>query len=202
MTPCFACANGVYEECTNLQPIPGDPDHFMPCYNLQMTQSPQLAVSNGEKRAPGRPMLDNSKVTDITSTGRKRAAMLYPITEGMTCEWAGLLYAGGGVQTIIGCAGNVLSEERGKYARHHGPDKNVLENRPGNVHLICPTCHVHWHALNDKYYGERPADNTPFLPDDYEVLEHDPFTKASDEERAADAAWWALNPAKRSLESD
>jgi hypothetical protein len=102
-TACFACANGIYEECTNLQPIEGDPEHYRPCFNQQMLAPELDVVPNGQKRSVGRPMLDNSKVTDITSTGRKRAAMLYPVTEGMTCQWAGLMYAGGGVQTIIGC---------------------------------------------------------------------------------------------------
>jgi hypothetical protein len=95
---------------------------------------------------------------------------------------------------------NTLSEERGKYARHHGPNKNVLENGPGNVHLICPTCHNRWHTMNDKYYGERPTDNQPFLPEDYEVLPHDPDTKATIQDIEANEAWWSLNPEKRAAD--
>lgn len=193
LSACFPCSVGVYEECANLQPIEGDPDHFMPCYNQALAASPDEKV----KGEVGRPMLDNSKVTDITSTGRKRAAMLYPIREGMVCEWAGLKYAGGGVLTLVGCAGNILHEERGKYARHHSPDKNTLENRPGNVHLICPTCHNRWHSLNDPYYGDRPQDGQPFLPEGYEVLEHDPITKATLEEIEDSEAWWSTQPSLR-----
>jgi len=38
----------------------------------------------------GRPMSEPSEITDIISTGRKRAAMMYPIFKDMVCEWAHL----------------------------------------------------------------------------------------------------------------
>jgi len=37
-------------------------------------------------------------------------------------------------------------------ARHHGPDKNTLNNEKGNVHRICHSCHNRWHTLNDEDY--------------------------------------------------
>ena len=125
-------------------------------------------------------------ITDVTSTGRKRAAVLYPIAEGMLCEWAQLGRAGGGVIPIIGCMGNKATDI------HHGPDKNTLNNKPENVHRICATCHNRFHEANDKFYGTRPPGTEPFIPlDGYEWGPHDPNTKATIEElKRASAGEW------------
>ena len=153
----------------------------------------------------GRPMSEAHEITDVLSTGRKRAAMLYPIFEGMLCEWAGLKNAGGGVVPIIGCNGNKLSPKKGGDGElvqgdvHHGPDKNTLANQPGNAHRICAYCHHRWHAANDKFYGPRPkradgkVDGTmPFIPlPDYECLEHDADTLATEEEIEENEKYWA-----------
>jgi len=71
-----------------------------------------------EKRDVGRPMAEPSDITDITSTGRKRAAMMYPIFKDMKCEWSGLRFAGGGVEPIIGCSGNII-QPAWYYLPHH-----------------------------------------------------------------------------------
>lgn len=97
-------------------------------------------------------------ITDVQSTGRKRAAQMYPISEGMVCEWSYLRSAGGGVMPIIGCLDGKATNI------HHGPDKNTLNNNMGNVHRICAFCHNYWHGRNDKYYGDRPAGTEPFIP--------------------------------------
>lgn len=147
-----------------------------------------------DKQAVGRPMAEPSEITDITSTGRKRAAMMYPIFKNMTCEWAGLKFAGGGVEPIIGCAGNIIQPTKGpdKGDRHHGPDKNVINNAPNNVHRICSKCHNRWHAKNNKYYGTRPAPDEPYLPlEEYAWQAHDPETKATPEEIEENEKWWA-----------
>lgn len=89
---------------------------------------------------------DDSSLRDQQSTGRKRAARWYPIDDTKLCEWAGQTNCGGGQHPITGCVGNLQS------ARHHGPDKNTLNNEAGNVHRICPTCHNRWHTLNDEGY--------------------------------------------------
>ena len=116
-------------------------------------------------------------VTDVESTGRKRCAILFPLTEGMICEWAELKSAGGGVVPIIGCIGNKATN------RHHGPDKNTLNNKSENVHRICTFCHNYWHARNDEYYGARPAGSEPFIPlGDNEWSGHNSELKASAEE--------------------
>ena len=101
---------------------------------------------------------DAADITDVQSTGRKRAAQMYPISEGMICEWSYLKFAGGGVLPISGCLDNKATNI------HHGPDKNTLNNTSVNVHRICSFCHNYWHGQNDKYYGVRPAGTEPFIP--------------------------------------
>lgn len=97
-------------------------------------------------------------ITDVQSTGRKRCALMYPFEEGMICEWSNLRLAGGGVLPIVGCLDNKATN------RHHGPDKNTLNNNSDNVHRICAFCHNYWHGQNDPYYGARPAGTEPFIP--------------------------------------
>ena len=157
---------------------------------------PNVTVIEAETRGVGRPMAEPGDITDITSTGRKRAAMLYPIFENMKCEWAGLKFAGGGVEPIIGCDNHIIQPTKGpdKGDRHHGPDKNVINNSPGNVHRICSSCHNRWHAKNNKYYGDRPAPDQPFLPkEDYDWKPHDPETQATPEEIADNERYWNKN---------
>jgi hypothetical protein len=126
-----------------------------------------------------------SEMKDVLSTGRKRAAKAAPIHDGMVCEWAGLLNAGGGVVPIIGCIGNPASD------RHHGPDKNVLNNVVKvNLHRICDNDHARWHQLNDPYYGERPADGEPFVPINGAGRMHDAFAKADTGDQLANELWW------------
>lgn len=121
------------------------------------------------------PRLKEEGFRDQTSTGRKRAAVLYPIPpEGMLCEWSGLSAAGGGPVPIVGCRGNwivpVKKKEElpaGQYpgAIHHGPDKSTINNEPWNVSRICAVCHNRWHALNNPLYPkDRPEDGAPYIP--------------------------------------
>lgn len=192
---CWSCAVSLHEECFDMTELDEG-------YKCCCTNAPK---QDEETRSVGRPVSSPEDITDVLSAGRKRAAMLYPIYEGMTCEWAGLKNAGGGVEPIIGCAGNKLSPKKGGDGDlvqgdvHHGPDKNTLENSPGNAHRICAFCHHRWHAANDKYYGKRPTkedgkiDGTkPFLPlDEYELLQHDPDTRATDEEIKENEIYWS-----------
>ena len=104
---------------------------------------------------------------------------MYPIEPGMVCEWATLKRAGGGIVPIVGCIGRAASD------RHHGPDKNTMNNAPGNVHRICDHCHNTWHALNDPGYGDRPDHTLPFIPKGEKGIDwfdHDGDTKASQAE--------------------
>ena len=89
---------------------------------------------------------DDSALKDQQSTGRKRAARWFPLDEMAPCEWQMKKNCGGGKKPITGCVANL------QQARHHGPDKNTLNNEKGNVHRICHTCHNRWHTLNDEGY--------------------------------------------------
>ena len=123
-------------------------------------------------------------ITDKESTGRKRAAQLYPIYEGMTCEWRNLFYAGGGVVPIVGCRDGLAR------ARHHGPDKNTINNSPINLHRICHDCHNRWHAVNDSFYAEpRPPTNVPYVPT-VDFVQHDATTQASEVEVVLSGVWF------------
>lgn len=96
---------------------------------------------------------------DPISTGRKRAAELYKIEVGQLCQWAYKKNCGGGIIPIMGCPGRPATHI------HHGPDKSTLNNESTNISIICSTCHVRWHDANDPHYtGERPVDNTTWLP--------------------------------------
>ena len=88
----------------------------------------------------------DASLKDQQSTGRKRAARMYPLHREAACEWKGLSNAGGGLHPIVGCITGL------QEARHHGPDKSTSNNEEGNVHRICHRCHNRWHAANNKEY--------------------------------------------------
>jgi hypothetical protein len=88
----------------------------------------------------------DASLKDQQSTGRKRAARLYPLDPDKSCEWRGKANCGGGTSPIVGCVNGRQA------ARHHGPDKSTSNNEEGNVHRICHRCHNRWHAANNKDY--------------------------------------------------
>jgi hypothetical protein len=130
----------------------------------------------------------NKDFKDAVSTGRKRAAQLYPITVGQICKWAWHKQCGGGIVPIIGCTGRPASNI------HHGPDKSTLNNEPTNISVICSHCHNRWHVANDKYYPlPRPANGEEWLPtlaieEGLEVHSTTEITKASKVEILANEA--------------
>lgn len=90
---------------------------------------------------------------DQQSTGRKRAAKLYPLDRTATCEWANQKDVGGGI-SINGCGVRPNSVVGLQQSRHHGPDYSTLNNAPDNVHRICHSCHNTWHSANDSRKDE------------------------------------------------
>lgn len=163
------------------------------CFEKRMSAG-EFENITAEKSLLGGYQKSADAITDVTSTGRKRAAVLYPIEEGMICEWAGLRNAGGGVIPIIGCFSSKATDI------HHGPDKNTLNNTNENVHRICADDHNRWHAANDKFYGTRPAGTEPFIPiGDWYWTAHDSETKASPEElvNAQALGEWKSREARR-----
>lgn len=202
--PCPACTVGLHEECENPTDL-GD-GWIKPCYLLFVGGPETLAVK--VSRDSG--IKDPTEVGDILSTGRKRAAMLLPVLEGQVCDWAGLKWAGGGAHPIVGCTGTKLSpvkknddlpSQDGSWSRvdrHHGPDKNVLNNAVGrNLHAICTVCHRRWHELNDPTFGEgRPDAHVQWVPAE-PYYAHDPVTRATPEDVEASEAYWSEPAGKR-----
>ena len=163
---CFRCAMDFHEECIN----PGSNDCC--CIGSALSSSTEKSeevLTDGLiwQKPP-------SEVKDVKSTGRKRAAVLYPLDRTSPCEWQLLKFAGGGKFPVLGCLSGL------QECRHHGPDKNTLNNESGNVHRICTRCHNRWHTLNDPDYDRESEDHKP----------HDPSTKATEEEIGANEVMW------------
>lgn len=203
---CYACSVGLFEECENPEDLGNG--YIIPCFykfdQLVIGSEPRLGGGS-----VGGQVKDGKEVKDVLSTGRKRAAMLMPIMQGMFCDWAGLKWAGGGAHPIVGCKETRLAPVKsnddlpqGDWSRgelHHGPDKSVLNNAVGrNLHAICSSCHHRWHVLNDPTYeGGRPnAAHLQWVPSE-SYYAHDGQTRASDEDYQASEAWWALDTSKR-----
>lgn len=147
---CIACGRGFHSECDI-----GCKD----CHpNIEQLVK---AISTG---IIGQPTKNPEDVTDPKSTGRKRAAQLYPIFKDSPCEWQGKKNCGGG-KPIVGCIKGLQID------RHHGPVKNTLRNEPTNVHRICKPCHNRWHAVNDPIYDEQEYEKLPHSPEPATELE-------------------------------
>ena len=176
---CLPCAAEIHNEC--LQPVMDESSIGLLC--CCEDTGPLLK----EPAQRGGPVKEAEQMADPISTGRKRAAVIKPIEDGMVCEWAGLLHAGGGVEPIIGCNGNMAVNI------HHGPDKDVLNNDPDtNLHRICTHCHNRWHTLNDQLYGLRPTPGTPFVPIvPFICKPHDPNTKADLKQIFNNEMYWS-----------
>lgn len=144
MTGCAACGRGFHEEC-----LPG----CIKCHPKE-----EELVSRETSSESSRKSKRDEDLKDEKSTGRKRAARLYPLDKDAPCEWMGLKNCGGGRRPIIGCYDGKQQE------RHHGPVKKTTRNEEGNVHRICEPCHIHWHELNDLVYDEGEYNSLPHAP--------------------------------------
>lgn len=172
---CLPCATGFHIECW-------EPDEDGNCHCIQ-NSAPIVIESTKERGGQIKEMAD---VGDLESTGRKRAAKMYPLRREEDCEWKGLKNAGGGAKPIVGCLAGK------QEAIHHGPDKNTLANWVGNVHRICARCHNRWHTENDKLYPSiRPAGDNPYLPLSGETIAHDAVTTFTPIEFADNELEWA-----------
>jgi len=164
---CVACGRGFHKECVKgCKKCHGKED--------KVRASIEVHRKKGSK-ADG--------LKDPLSTGRKRAAELYPLDAESHCEWRNLRNCGGGKRPIIGCVNGK------QQARHHGPVKDTTRNSEGNVHRICNRCHNHWHELNDLIYNER----------EYALLPHDP-SPAGPEELVDDELAWKMGVMGRKYE--
>lgn len=151
---CLSCMRGFTNECRG-----GGCNGTAAELPREDAASEQEEVENGDSDSTeeaDEPSTANSKrvrrtkpdaaLKDQQSTGRKRAARLYPLDRNAPCEWRGKSRQGGGDNPIQGCTDGM------QLNRHHGPDKNTLNNDEGNVHRICAHCHNRWHAKNDPDY--------------------------------------------------
>lgn len=90
---------------------------------------------------------------------------MYPLDRDTDCDWK-MQKNAGGINGIFGCM------DGKQEARHHGPDKNTLNNDAGNVHRICHRCHNRWHARNDNGYvwGAVYGDHSPTVANPEEIM--------------------------------
>lgn len=156
---CASCGQGFHSECRKC--LKGK------CHK-KFTKTIQTLTSYASGRV-GAPVKNREDVKDPKSTGRKEAANRFPIVRGPNgerpeCEWQGLKNCGGGL-AIVGCI------DGKQVDRHHGPDKDTLNNAPGNVHRICKTCHNRWHAVNDDKYVEEEWKKTSHSPEPADTTE-------------------------------
>lgn len=149
---CPSCGRGFHWECE------------LGCSNCHSSVE-QAAKSIGLSTGEGAPIKDVENINDPLSTGRKRAARIYPLFKTNPCEWRGKKNCGGGLEPIVGCIKGL------QLHRHHGPIKNPLRNEPGNVHRICYHCHTRWHAKNDHIYDEAKYSTLPHSPEEATDIE-------------------------------
>lgn len=155
---CLECSQGFHFDCE----LNHDPEKVCCCQGVD-NDNESNPKSSGRRDGMAWSKSDAS-IRDLKSTGRKRAAVLFPIDDSAACEWKNLLYAGGGAFPIIGCVVGTMKH------RHHGPIILTTANVEGNVHRICDSCHRIWHVCNDGMVLEF-ARSVRWLP-------HDEQTKA------------------------
>lgn len=203
MVNCLPCALGNHESCwvpaeSGLCCCPEDfesegPDGMSYGSSRERLEA-ALTADPDERRERGGQIKDSDNVTDTESTGRKRANKMFPIYEGMPCEWQGLLLAGGGIVPIVGCRDGRAVD------RHHGPNKSTLANWGGNVHRICNDCHNRWHARNDQFYSSTRPAGSYYLPlSEHGAVEHNGYFPASVEVIAYSEVAWASGESEEYL---
>ena len=157
---CLACGRNFHDECENGSCASCHPDLIKLEKSISM-----IGIGVGA------PIKDPKNIKDRHSTGRKRAAMLYPIFRDQECAWRGKKNCGGGIP-IIGCIAGLQRD------LHHGPVKDTLRNEPTNIHKICKNCHARWHAVNDPTYNEEEWNKTshqPEIADGIELLANEAY---------------------------
>lgn len=150
MAQCLRCARGHHGSCRQ----PCTCSHSLDTKTVTSTTTTDDDRTSGAPEQRQRRNKPDNALKDQQSTGRKRAAKLYPLDREALCEWAFSNSAGGGI-TIKGCGLRDDAVLGLQQSRHHGPDYNTLNNEPGNVHRICHSCHNTWHAANDPHKDQR-----------------------------------------------
>lgn len=163
---CVACGRGFPEECKRGGKCLKSKSFLSASVELSEFSALSSLESKSDLPTQTRKHGSTAKnLKDPKSTGRKRAAQLYPLDSTAPCEWRLQKNCGGGKRPIIGCMDGFQKH------RHHGPVKDTTRNHEGNVHRVCTQCHAHWHELNDLEY----------LESDYALLPHDPMPATLEE---------------------
>lgn len=147
MPGCLKCGRGFHKECKRCRKGK--------CHSKEIEPDTELESRKSSKE----------NLRDPISTGRKRAAQLYPIDPVAACEWQRKRNCGGGRVPIIGCLEGLQKD------RHHGPVKDTTRNERNNVHRLCYACHHHWHELNDLEYNTKDFNLLPHQPEEANVEE-------------------------------
>lgn len=128
-----------------------------------------LDTQEADTKTVVRRQKNDMAVTDPQSTGRKRAAKLYPLIDPngnkLPCDFQNrksCLPSYMEVQ-IDGCGVRTGTMPNFAQSRHHH-DYNVMNNERENIGLLCLSCHNLLHAKNDPYkdkiyeriYGVKP----------------------------------------------
>lgn len=148
---CHNCGRNFHDECV----VGCSKCHPEKQDGLSFLKPDTALISNATGGEPKK----RKELKDSESTGRKRAAKLYPINSNLDCEWKGKKNCGGGRRPIIGCIDGKQEH------RHHGPVKKTTYNHEGNVHRICASCHVRWHEINDLVYDLDDYNKLPHMPE-------------------------------------
>lgn len=169
---CPSCGRGFHSECSR-------------CKKNKCHPVAKPPKGTEVLRGVGRPLKEPHEQKDPLSTGRKRAAHLWPLFEGEPCEWKGKRNCGGGKFPIVGCRSGTQEH------RHHGPVKDTRHNEPGNVHRVCRPCHRRWHASNDKEYNAKLYADLPHSPQE-----------ATETDLEINEAYWKTPHAKRLVKKE
>jgi hypothetical protein len=174
MIKCWPCVRDTHAACDKLFfNDPCDCTHeFVPL------SEPPSVIGNALGLTPQEPdsratrrQKDDSAVTDPQSTGRKRAAALYPLKDEngvpIPCDLANktspTLPNYYKVQ-IDGCGVRKGSLKANAQSRHHW-SYNTLDNERSNIGLLCHSCHNLIHSRNDPYKADIYETLYGFKPD-------------------------------------
>lgn len=163
MSNCWPCRTGEHQACNAIfvQETECACTHDTE-YNLM--PPPVGTIGNALNLEPDEPestkrtrqLKNDDSVRDQQSTGRKRAAALYPLKDEngnpFPCDFANkkaVLPNFMEVQ-IDGCGSREKTLAGNAQARHHH-DYNTLNNERYNVGLLCHSCHNLLHAKNDPF---------------------------------------------------
>lgn len=165
---CISCWRGMHGACNALffddpcecDHAPMDAFGAVGPFKSQIGEALNLDPEEPDSTKTTRRLKDDQAVTDPQSTGRKRAAKLYPLrTEDgnpIPCDLAGrtapTLPTYYKVQ-IDGCGIRQGSIKANAQSRHHW-SYNTLDNERSNIGLLCHSCHNLIHSRNDEFKAD------------------------------------------------